>query len=90
MEKMAFFFAPMYSYFITLFSVVMFGEWLGEKDKIVFNEYLMVTATVFILLILRKIRLSLMGLKLGFDRQASLQNVNANDNFAPSGFALAA
>jgi hypothetical protein len=63
MEKMAFFFAPMYSYFITLFSVVMFGEWLGEKDKIVFNEYLIVTATVFILLILRKIRLSLMGLK---------------------------
>ena len=30
------------------------------------------------------------GGEIGFDMQASLQNTNANDNFAPSGFALAA
>jgi len=30
------------------------------------------------------------GGEIGFDIWASLQNTNANDNFAPSGFALAA
>ena len=30
------------------------------------------------------------GGEIGFDMWASLQNITANDNFAPSGFALAA
>jgi len=58
----AFIFAPMYSYFIMLFSIVLFGDWIGD-DKMFIDEYLIITTTVFVVLILNKIRISLMGLK---------------------------
>jgi len=52
----------MYSYFIMLFSVVLFGDWIGN-DKLLLDEYLIIMTAVFAVLILKKIRLSLMGLK---------------------------
>lgn len=60
-DMLNFIFAPMASYFIMLFSVVIFGDWIGD-DKMMLDEYLVILTTVFVVLILNKIRLSLMGL----------------------------
>jgi len=59
---MYFIFVPMVSYFIMLFSVVIFGDWIGN-DKMMLDEYLIIVQIVFAVLILKKIRLSLMGQK---------------------------
>jgi hypothetical protein len=52
--KMALLASPIYSYFIMILSLVLFGDWIGN-DKMLLDEYLIILATVFTLLMLRKI-----------------------------------
>ena len=61
-DAVYFIYVLMLSYFITLLSAAMLGDWIGD-DKMMLDEYLIIVTIVSVVLILNKIRLSLMGLK---------------------------